>query len=228
MSNLWSRIFNSRRCLLCDAHGAPLCAACQRDWPAVGPHLCPRCGLPSPDGQCCCHCQRQPPAFDRTRAAAWYQWPVDSVIHAFKYRQALWLGPPLATCLQQALPEVPDIDALLPMPIANDRLRERGYNQAERLASPLARLLQRPLLTHGIQRRTSSHHQADLPLAARRQNVKQSFTLTTADWPERLAIVDDVMTTGATADELAATLKTAGVRHIEIWVLARTLPIQDR
>lgn len=217
---------NPPSCLLCDQAGFELCPGCRADLPAGAAECCPQCALPSPQAQVCGHCLQSPPAFDRTLAAFRYGYPLDSVIHHFKYQRALWLAPPLAKLLQQSLPETPEIDALIAMPLDQQRLAERGFNQAHELARCLSRVYHLPLLTSHLKREHRPQHQADLPLAERAKQVKGIFSVI-KPLPERVAIIDDVMTSGASINELARTLKKAGVKHVEAWVLARTYPLNE-
>ena len=174
-------------------------------------------------GVVCGRCQRRPPAYAATHAAAAYAWPLDSLIHACKYRQQLWLFDGLAMVLDAAVPAVTHVDALLPMPLDPARLAERGYNQAYELARRLARRRGLPVLSCQVRRRRNSAHQADLPLRQRIRNMRGAFSVR-QPLPARIAIVDDVMTSGASVAELAQTLRRAGVSHVEVWILARTLP----
>lgn len=211
---------------MCAAPGAWLCAGCASDLPRPASDVCPRCALPCPQSQLCGRCLRQPPAFDRCHAALRFAWPADSLVHAFKYRHMLHLARPLGRLLATSLPDRPAVDALIAMPLAPGRLRERGFNQAHELARRLARVYHVPLLTHLVQRQDSRVHLAGLPWDERRQHVRGAFVVN-GPVPARLALVDDVMTSGSSLDELAATLRHAGAVHIEAWVLARTYPATD-
>lgn len=112
------------------------------------------------------------------------------------------------------------------MPLAADRLRERGFNQAHELARHLARDYHVPLLTARVSRRNSAVHLAGLDWSERRRHVQHVFSVN-SPLPHRLAIVDDVMTSGSSVNELASTLERAGVHYIEAWVVARTYPSAD-
>lgn len=112
------------------------------------------------------------------------------------------------------------------MPLDQQRLAERGFNQAHELARGLAKVYHLPLLTSHLQREYRPQHQADLPLAERAKQIKGIFSVL-KPLPERVAIVDDVMTSGASINELARTLKQSGVKYVEAWVLARTYPLNE-
>lgn len=217
------RRWQPETCFLCDRDGNWLCGSCHAELPWATARCCPRCALPGPSDMSCGACLKHPAAFDLTHAALRFAYPIDSVVHAFKYRHALGLARPLARVLQQALPERPAVDALLAMPLSAARLRERGYNQAHELARILASDYHLPLLTRNVGRADRALHQAALPLSERARNVRGVFSVT-GPLPPRIAVVDDVMTSGSSLDELARTLKLAGAIYIEAWVLARTYP----
>ncbi len=214
------------RCLLCgDAtQGGALCSDCQADLPWLAQERCPQCAQLSPDGQRCGPCLRHPPAFDRTHAALIYDFPVASLIQALKYGQRLEVSSALAQLwLDQAVPrQLPDL--LLPMPLHPTRLKERGFNQALELARILAPPCNVPVARDACQRIRETPPQAALPLKARRKNLRGAFSARAEQVSgKRIAIVDDVMTSGSSLNELAATLKKAGAVEVECWVMARAL-----
>lgn len=212
-------------CLLCGvtSHTA-ICSACQADlaW-HTAPH-CPVCATPTPHGQVCGTCLKQPPAFDRTLAALVYRFPLDRLIPALKYHGRLAIAPALAGCLRPVLADAPRPDRLLPMPLHPARLRERGFNHATEMARALAPYLQISLDLDSAQRIRDTPPQQTLKLDARRRNVRGAFACTDAVRGLHIAVLDDVMTSGTSLDELAATLKRAGAREVSNWVVARALP----
>ena len=182
------------------------------------------CALPSPDGQICGACLRHPPAWQRTRAALLYAFPVDGLIGALKYRGDLSLAPLLADCLAGNV-EPGAVEVLLPLPLHPARLAARGFNQAAELARPLARRLCLPLLPSATRRLRDTPPQAGLDRAARLKNLRGAFAVEREQVKgRRIAVLDDVMTSGATLGELARTLKQAGALEVECWVIARALP----
>ncbi|QDX81699.1 hypothetical protein B9N43_10795 [Denitratisoma sp. DHT3] len=210
-------------CLLCGAResDALLCAACRADLPALPGDGCPRCALPMPPDGPCGACLKQPPRFDATAAAYRYGFPVDRLIQALKYGHRLAVADFFAAALL-AGPR-PSGDLLLPVPLAPDRLRQRGFNQALEIARPIARQLGLELAPEICRRRGATTSQAHLPWRARRKNVHHAFECLTDLAGARVLVVDDVMTTGATLDEFAATLKRHGAVSVGNWVVARTL-----
>ena len=197
-----------------------LCAACDADLPRLGMPLCPRCALSSPGGALCGRCLAQTPSYDLTIAALAYAFPADTLVHAFKFRGELALAPLLAELLARRIPASERIDMVVPVPLAAERLRGRGYNQAAEVARLLA--LRAPLELFLCERSRDTAAQSDLPWAERRRNVRGAFVCKRAIPGRSVAVVDDVMTTGATLDELARVLKQAGAIRVVNLVVART------
>jgi ComF family protein len=208
-------------CYLCRgaAHGV-LCAECDADLPRLAGPLCPRCALASPAGQLCGRCLAHPPAYDATIAALAYEFPADVLVQALKFRGELALAPVLGALLAARLPRGARPDFVLPVPLSAARLRTRGFNHAleiARAAAPGARLAPRL-----AERSRDTAPQFELPLAERAKNVRGAFRCAQALEGAEVALVDDVMTTGATLEELATTLKRAGATRVVNWVVART------
>ena len=227
---IWTK--NKQQCLICDEQtdtAEPLCSACEAELPWLGGQ-CAVCALPLPgDGLLCGQCQKRPPGFARVEAPWRYAFPVDSLITRFKH-QRQWplgrlLGALLSHHLQHAFAEgLPRPDLLLPVPLGRKRLRQRGFNQAGMLANWLASSLQLPVQEHWLLRPREGAHQQELDAAARKRNLRQAFALHTQARiaGRHVALVDDVLTTGATADTLARLLTRAGAARVDIYCLART------
>ncbi len=212
-------------CVLCGglADGTMLCAPCLASLPRASVAACPRCGVPS-GGALCGACLRDPPAFDRTVAALVYEFPVDKLVQALKYGQRLALARLLGLLLAERVAGAPRPDVLIPMPLHPARLAERGFNQALEIGRVLSRRLGLPLKPTLAARQRDTAVQAALPLNARRRNVKGAFVCTTGVRERHVALVDDVMTSGATVNELAQAARAAGAREVSVWVVARALP----
>ena len=212
-------------CALCAAPAGPalLCAACDRALPRLPPG-CPQCALPSIDGDLCGQCLAAPPAFDRSQSAFVYAFPLDRLVQAFKYHGTLAWGGWFAQAMLAQRARPPAADVLIPVPLARGRQRERGFNQALEIARPLARRTGIPLLSGAVIRLRETPPQASLPWADRATNIRGAFACTTELTGLRALVVDDVMTTGASLDEFARTLKRAGAASVENWVVARTPP----
>lgn len=213
-------------CLLCGAPAGarPLCRGCQADLPWHSLPQCPQCALPTPDGQVCGACLKHSPAFDRTHAALAYAFPLDRMIPRLKYQGQLAIAPVLGTCLAEVVASRPRPDRLIAMPLHAQRIRERGFNHATEIARVLATRLELPLDTVSCQRTRDTPPQMGLKHDERRRNLRGAFTCTWVVRGQRIALIDDVMTTGTSLDELAKTLKQAGAVGVEAWVVARTLP----
>ncbi len=231
LSNLARTLIDSRPqfkrqdCVLCGAGGNAglLCAPCRRELPRpIGP-ACTVCAGPG-DGHVCGHCLKRPPAYERCVPALRYAFPVDRLIQALKYRQQLALAPLLAELLGEATQLAPRPDLLVPLPLHPERARERGFNQTTEIARPLARALGLPLDTACLARSRNTAPQASLPLTARQGNVKGAFSCAGALAGKHVALLDDVMTSGATLSEAASALKRAGAAEVSLWVVARALP----
>jgi ComF family protein len=213
-------------CFLCrGAADALLCARCDADLPRLEADTCPRCALASPGGAVCGRCLARPPAFDATRAALWYRFPADVMVQALKFRSELALARFFGTLLvEQRGAGAGRVDLVLPVPLFARRLRERGFNQAMEIARPIARATGARLAPELCERIRDTRAQLELPLEERRRNVAGAFRCPGLLAGASVALVDDVMTTGATLDEVAATLKRAGAERVVNWVVARTPP----
>ncbi len=213
-------------CLLCGGNAGSdrLCSACADDLPWHRMPQCPQCALPTADGHLCGACLKRPPAFGRTRAALSYRFPVDQLIQRLKYNGRLAAAPVLGDLLARHVESAPRPDLLIPMPLHPSRIRERGFNHASEIGRSVARHLDFPLATTLCQRIRDTPPQVALAYDARRRNVRGAFTCSDDVAGKHIAVIDDVMTTGTSLDELAKTLKQAGAEEVEAWVVARTLP----
>lgn len=210
-------------CLLCgDGSGAELlCPACQADLPPAPASACPICASASAERQICGACLKQAPHFDATLAAFRYHFPVDKLVQTLKYRHRLAIAEFFATAMRQAAR--PTGDLILPLPLSATRLRQRGFNQAVEIARPLARSLGLPLQLEGCSRVHDTVPQASLPWRQRRKNIRHAFECALDLTGRSVIVVDDVMTSGATLDEFAGTLKKHGAQRVTNWVAARAL-----
>ena len=214
-----------RRCVLCLERPATagLCEPCRADLPWLPGARCPRCALPTAGGTICGNCLRDPPAFDGIAAVVSYAFPVDALIGRLKYAGELMLAPVLGDLLGTVARLDPVPDLVLPIPLASDRLRHRGFNQTLEIARALPPHLAQRVTPHLLVRRHDSPPQASLPLDARAANVRNAFACAGDLAGRSVAIVDDVMTTGATLDAAAKVLRRAGASSVRGWIVARTL-----
>ncbi len=216
------------RCCQCGCQTASelICSPCREELPDIGV-ACPVCGIPAASATPCGICLRSPPAFHQTVAPYRFCPPVSGLITALKYGQRLSAAQLLAQAmadraiaLNVGLP-----DAFIPVPLHTNRLRRRGFNQSIELATHLARLCKRPLLRDATVRTRATPSQTGMSARQRRTNLRRAFSIQPTGYPSEnlshLAIVDDVMTTGSTANELARTLLDGGASQIDVWVAAR-------
>lgn len=215
----------SQDCLLCGQFSGTriLCPACAGDLPRLPASRCPRCALPTPEGEWCGRCLAQPPHYDRTLAAFNYGFPLDKLLQAFKYAHRLSLAPFFGRVLAEAAADC-RTDLIIPLPLHRTRLRERGFNQALELARPVADTLKKPIDTDCCLRIRHTAAQANLPWRERAKNIRGAFHCTKDLSGTRVLLVDDVMTTGASLNECARTLKLHGADEVTLLVLARALP----
>jgi ComF family protein len=170
----------------------------------------------------CGECQRHAPPWDAAWAPFRYGWPLDRLESRYKFGADLAAGRVLSTLWQREPCPVALPQCLLTVPLYRRRLRQRGYNQALELARPLARALGVPLRHEVLQRTRSTEAQTELDAISRRRNVRGAFALRAGiELPTHVAILDDVMTTGATLAECARVLKRARVQRVDVWALAR-------
>jgi ComF family protein len=210
-------------CLLCaaPAKAKPVCDACYAGLPWLTATRCPQCALPTADGGICGACLSQPPRFDRVSAAFAYAWPLAPLIHHYKYAGNLALAHWLAQALSERLTECADL--IIPMPLSPQRLRRRGFNQALEIARVVSRMTGIPLAPAACRRVRDTAPQASLPWQERAQNIRNAFACDADLSGMRVAVIDDVMTSGATLNELARNLRQAGALEVQGWMAARTL-----
>ncbi len=235
LSTLNSKLVNSEKtkgdcvgCLSSNANNG-LCECCQADLPVNRWH-CRCCALPMShvgNELACGHCLISPPPFDRSFIPWRYQYPVDGMISRYKYnRQHKFVRPLIAgltahleSTFRDQTHEKPQV--LIPSPMISARRRERGFNQARDIAERLGDALDIPVDAGIVRRVRKVQAQRGLSREARLQNLRGVFEVC-AKVPERIAIVDDVVTTGATVRILASALRDAGAKEIQVWALART------
>ena len=215
-----------QRCAMCAraTGAADLCEPCAAALARSGP-ACPRCALPSPAGAVCGRCLAHPPPFDAAIAIGPYAFPLDRLVVRLKYGGDLALASALGERLAElalATGAAGRVSAIVPMPLAPARQRARGCNQAREIAKALARRTGVPLAP-GLVRVRSAAPQAALPWRERVRNVRGAFDTSRRFDGLSVALVDDVMTSGATAAAATAALRRAGAARIEVWVAARTL-----
>lgn len=222
-------------CLLCGQwQDHPLCQVCVERWQRPVPR-CVRCAIAlqgQPPDSVCPACEDQSPEFDRAVAALDYAASWQGVLSRLKFQEGTALARPLGDLMLKALAQRPHrVDLIVPVPLSRPRLLERGYNQTWLLAQHLGRSLGHPARHDVLHRVQHTERLMHLDAEARRAQIAGAFEVPEATLPHiqrrHIAVVDDVLTTGATLNEVARTLREAGARSVSAWVLART-PAPDR
>lgn len=215
-------------CLMCLATCGVnrLCRTCLRHLPRLE-NRCSQCALPLFAGNpvLCGQCLSDPPPFNNTLALFHYQAPIIKMLAAFKFQHQLAYGAAFSDLLlikikahyqTACLPQ-----AIIPIPLHSQRLRERGFNQALELAKPIGKALQLPIIKSGILRHKATIPQSSLPAKQRQQNIAHAFSITASLPYQHVAVLDDVMTTGQTLREFCRLLQQHGIKQIEVWCIAR-------
>jgi ComF family protein len=210
-------------CLLCQGASGNrlLCEACARELPTSA-SACPRCAAAGAGDAECGACLADPPHYDASRAAFVYAYPTDALIQSLKYGGQLALAGLFARELHRRIGHAGRVDLIMPLPLHPRRLAERGFNQAAEIARVLSRLCDLRMNTQFARRVRNTAPQTALPWRERATNMRGAFACDPGVAGLRIAVVDDVMTTGATLDEFARTLKQSGAARVENWVVART------
>lgn len=210
-------------CLLClaTASAGPICDNCER---LLAPTAsgCPRCGSDSPLGEPCRACRQHPPEFDEIVTAFAYRFPLDRLVRRFKFAGDLAVGRYLGGALARAVSVRACPDLILASPMTRQRLRERGFSPALLLARQVAACLSLPLDARALSKIRHTPPQTGLDRRARRRNVRGAFSCSRPLDGLHVALVDDVVTTGATLSAIARELKASGARRVTGWMVART------
>ncbi len=215
-------------CILCGGTGLDsqdICLPCYNDL-HNNHHCCYRCAAifetVNSNPMLCGQCISQSPDFDETHAPYQHTGIIRYLIAALKfkrqYKNARLLAYLLGRYLEQSS-EMPEL--IIPVPLHKMRFRERGFNQSIEIAKAISRRLNIPLDTKACIRKRNTPHQIDLPAKQRHKNIRNAFEVCQPIHARHVAILDDVMTTGSTANELAKVLKKAGVSRVDVWVCAR-------
>lgn len=212
------------RCAWCESADASegVCAGCESElpWNRVA---CPNCAQPMPVAATCSKCLRRAPSFDSAWTAFVHVEPIRRGVLQLKYgarfEHARVLGTLMGRALASRLEPLPDL--LIPVPLSRLKLMKRGYNQAQEVARAVSRVLKVPVDARAARLLRAPHDQIGQTAAQRRRNLRGAFGLERSLKGLRVALVDDVMTTGATLDALARAARKAGAISVEAWAIAR-------
>lgn len=223
VAQLYSNI-TATPCLLCgiSCDQSCLCTDCINELPALN-NNCPRCALPLSQSLICGGCLHHPPEQNSSFSLFEYKKPIDRLIADFKYHDKLFLSRFFAEQMVKKLKKRPLPKLLIPIPLHPRRLRQRGYNQSLELAKVLSKQLSIPVSSDPLIRIKDSLPQASLPYKERKSNIQHAFNVTTSQLPKHIALIDDVLTTGHTANVAVKVLRHTGVSIIEVWTIARTI-----
>ena len=216
-----------QHCLLCNASTKSqisLCKQCIDALPRTPQPCCPQCGLAT-QGEVCGKCLKEKPYYDKTTALFAYAFPFNAVLQEYKYNHALYLSKTIAQLFVDNILSH-NIDIIIPMPLHPNRLKERGFNQSAEVAYILAKAIGIPVNDTACQRIKHTPPQASLPLKERLKNMRGAFSVNQALATQhikgkRIAIIDDVITTGSTVNELSLVLKKAGALSVHCYAFAR-------
>lgn len=225
MRDLWERALDvifPPRCAGCGARGVLLCATCAAAIVYIEPPACPRCGRRVARPGICPYCRAYPNALDGMTAAAEFVTPVRQCIHALKYEGQRRYAMVLADIVRPAFATVPTPDAIVPVPLFSGRERGRGFNQSDLIARHLAGGAL-PVMPGWLTRTRDTPPQVGQDREARQANVAAAFACpdTAAVRGQRVLLLDDVATTGATLDACARALRGAGVASVHALVVAK-------
>lgn len=215
-------------CTLCNQlhdDSLAVCSFCTELINPLGP-CCEQCAYPLPDTNypLCGQCIQKPPYFDAAFIGYTFDEPLRSLLHQFKYHHGIYLNSFLSSLMLQSLKIIPKASqCLIPVPMHAKKLKQRGFNQAALLAKNLAHCLKIPYNLTSCQKIINTQPQAGLNGEQRQKNLKGAFDSKPIPF-EHVILVDDLLTTGSTANEIALSLKNSGVQRVDIWCCARAIP----
>ncbi len=213
------------QCFFChaDTHSG-ICNDCKQDLYAGARNRCPVCAVTTVTGKICGQCLLNPPIIDNTIVLTDYAYPFDRYVRTIKYDQKPELIRSVAADLARLIARQEEMlpDIIVPVPLHASRMRQRGFNQASLLARHLGQILGAPVIDTIVVRNRETRSQSGLDHKQRRKNVHDAFTLNNNTDAMRIAICDDVITTGATINELGRLFRDRGCEDIQAWALART------
>lgn len=222
------KLFLGSSCVLCGVSTKQtysLCAECENDLPTIE-KSCIQCGIPLETKKSLCgKCLKEPSFIDYTFSLFVYESPIDFLIAELKFKQQLFcasiLGHLMAKSLKKCLGLQDYPDVILPVPLHMGRLKKRGFNQSLEISRPISSGLNIPIVNKLARRIKSTRSQVDLSASQRKKNIKGCFQMSAMPAYKHVVLVDDVVTTGSTTNELARVLKESGVERVGVWTIAR-------
>jgi ComF family protein len=215
------------RCAGCKRLGAHWCAECQAGSRRILEPFCRTCGFPLELDQECPICKHERFAFDAARSWARYEGNLRQAILSLKHRRNELLASQLSQALTGLVDEDWHVDMIVPVPLASERLTQRGYNQTDLLAAGLGGSLSLPVARHALMRQHETLPQVGLDPKQRRKNLRGAFIASDLVAAKNIVVLDDIMTTGATLDAAAHALKKGGAERVYALSLARTMLERD-
>ncbi|STY28392.1 competence protein ComF [Legionella wadsworthii] len=214
-------------CVLCNQFHDDKMAVCNSCIELMTPlgAACRYCAYPLADPHflACGRCIKKPPSFDRAFINYIFEEPLRNLLHQFKYHNGLYLGSFLCQLMLLSLPNHENLpECLIPVPMHPQRIKARGFNQAAVLTRLLAKKLKLPFDLTKCQKVLNTKPQASLDGEQRKKNLREAFKTQKMPW-KHVAIIDDLLTTGSTANEIACTLKKSGVAKVDVWCCARAV-----
>lgn len=214
-------------CVLCGDAGSQnrdLCAHCEADL-IINRQACQQCAIPLPSatsGSVCGQCLKKPPLYDQSWSAFIYAQPLEWMIQQLKFNARLSYSILFSELMMPLLPALhQQPDCIIPVPLHNKRIRQRGFNQTYELIKPVATKLAIKIDTKHCLRIRNTQAQTGINAKSRSRNVKDAFEFKNTPDYKYIILFDDVITTGSTINELARTLKNQGVERVDVWSLAR-------
>lgn len=212
------------RCVLCSAQQQDsLCQACKASLPALDSSCCALCLTPLPTFTYCGACLNTPPLWHHIVAGYRYVFPIDVMIQKLKYGLDLTLTPILANFIVSKISNNSLPDAIIPVPLHSEKIKIRGFNQAIEISRYVSKQTGIPVLSNICFRIKNTPSQTELPWKKRQQNVRNAFKCQSDLTNKHIAILDDVMTSGATVNALAKEIIKQGAAKVSVWVAARSL-----
>lgn len=216
-------------CGLCEKRGDFICPDCEQTLKRIGSSHCAICGMPfagQPHSHQCGECLLEKPSYTKHRSVFYYDERISTLIFALKYHAQFWVMEIFSEYLKERIGEFSNTHLIVPVPLHDKKLRQRGFNQSLLLAQSVAKVLHKPIETKYLTRAAETHTQVGFDRTARQENLKNAFALQAGHIfrEKNILLIDDVRTTGTTLNEVAKILKQGGAASVEALTLAMVVP----